>query len=91
MKVYLDQFRRDDWKFPRCDCQCTPSFSRPYGTFQGRMLTQDSVLGYVQPSLRDSKAFSARLKPNSYTAVMYGLKAIPFRDEFLRSYVCRTL
>jgi hypothetical protein len=30
------------------------TFSRPYGTARWHMLTQDYVLGYSQPSLRDS-------------------------------------
>jgi hypothetical protein len=29
-------------------------FSRPYGTTRWHVLTQDCVLGYSQPSLRDS-------------------------------------
>jgi hypothetical protein len=54
-----EKSRRDDWKLPRGDPRSTSIkkysaiensrsdnfFSRPCGTFQGRMLTQDYVLG----------------------------------------------
>jgi hypothetical protein len=54
LKVAQDVVLGRNWKVPRGTAEYRRRvFSRPFGTTQWRIPTQDYVLGYFQASLRD--------------------------------------